>query len=556
MGESHSIKPTLYLSTLIFFVISLPLSLFTLSIASYLLVLFWITWDVDSKQIKSCFSTPFQWNNLLKAGKYCLMSSLKGVKKRTLMFYRNKPALVFSLLFFIRIIWLWNTKDVAYAQREIRVDLPLLFFPMLFSSFPKINGKQLRIIFLFYLAALLSSSLISTYILFDNNFSDIRQISPFIASIRLGLNLTFGIFIALWFVVKDDYFTRVQKIGFLILTGFFLMVLFFLESVTAFVILFIIGMIFLVCFIFLSKKIILKISLGILFLLIPSLIYLFIQQKIIYYTTPQKIDVSKLDRYSAKGNAYQFDTVYHGIENGKYIGLYLCLPELKEAWNQRSTLPFSGLDKKKQQISETLIRYLTSKNLRKDAEGVASLTEKDIKHIENGVANYNYIAHPGINSRLMKMITGYEVYQKTGNPSGSSFIQRIVYIRASLNIIKNYFWTGVGTGDVKQAFYQEFRNMNSGLKDPFMHLAHNQFLEAFAAFGIIGFLLFVFALFYPPLVRSNQHDYFFILFYSIMILSMFSDNTLETPDGVYLFAFFSNLFLFGRTLTNKKTPLG
>ena len=54
--------------------------------------------------------------------------------------------------------------------------------------------------------------------------------------------------------------------------------------------------------------------------------------------------------------------------------------------------------------------------------------------IENGVANVNYVKNPGLRVRILKILMGYEVYLKTGDPSGSSVMQRIEYSKGSLSL--------------------------------------------------------------------------------------------------------------------------
>ncbi len=70
-------------------------------------------------------------------------------------------------------------------------------------------------------------------------------------------------------------------------------------------------------------------------------------------------------------------------------------------------------------IKGTLIRYLTSIDLRKDAQGVAALSDWDIHMIEQGVANFNYLKNPGLRVRILKILMGYDVYKKTGDPTVS-----------------------------------------------------------------------------------------------------------------------------------------
>ena len=142
----------------------------------------------------------------------------------------------------------------------------------------------------------------------------------------------------------------------------------------------------------------------------------------------------------------------------------------------RSDMPLEGTTTNGENLETTLARYLTSKDLRKDAEGVMALTDEDIRNIEQGVANYNNWKHPGIHARLSSTLFEYNLYRRFNNPNGGSLAQRIEFTRASLHIIKQYPWFGVGTGDVPQAFAQTYDEIHSPLKEEFRFRAHNQYL--------------------------------------------------------------------------------
>jgi O-antigen ligase len=148
---------------------------------------------------------------------------------------------------------------------------------------------------------------------------------------------------------------------------------------------------------------------------------------------------------------------------------------------------------------------------------------------------------------------GYEVFKKTGDPSGSSVMQRLEYLKASIKLIKKHFWTGVGTGDIEDVLYDQYEEMNSELKAEFMFHAHNQFLTFFITFGIFGFIWFIVALIYPPILQGRFSDYFFATFFIIMVWSMLSDDTLDTQAGVTLFAFFTTFLMFGKEKKNART---
>jgi len=53
-------------------------------------------------------------------------------------------------------------------------------------------------------------------------------------------------------------------------------------------------------------------------------------------------------------------------------------------------------------------------------------------------------------------------------------------------------------------------------------------------------------LIYPPIKTRRFTDYFYLSFFVIMIVSMVSEDTIETQAGVTIFAFFTSLFLFGK----------
>ena len=408
-----------YFWGLVFFAVSLPLSKYTMSLASFFLLAVWVGYDVNRDNVSSV--------------KEFFLICLYGIKSRLTSFWKNKPALLFSMLFFLDILWLWKTSDFNSAFIDIRIKLPLLLFPLLFTGLPKINYYILRKILLFYLLSILVSTLIGSFLLFSEKFTDIREISPFISSIRLGLNITFGVFILLYFILHDVYFTIWQKVVFGIIALWFVLFLVYMESFTALVILMIIGIAWALKTAFELKKPLLKVILLSGIIAIPFVIGLIVNSEVKKAVTPPKLNLSDVDKYTVNGNPYVFDTL-RGVEDGKYIGAYLSLKELKYSWEKRSKIPFNGVDKNGGKIKQTIIRYLTSKNLRKDSKGISKLSLSDVKNIEKGVANYNYIYHPGIHTRILKIITGINVYNKTGNPSGNSIMQRVEYLKAAIKI--------------------------------------------------------------------------------------------------------------------------
>ncbi len=453
-------------------------------------------------------------------------------------------------IYLIHIVGLLHTADMDYAMKDLRVKLPLLLFPVILSTMYTINYRDFKILMQFYVAAVFVGSLISFGLILKRDFTDIRDISPFVGSIRFGLNVSFSFFILLYFVIRDKGFKKWQNVVFVIVAVWFIIFLILMESVTSLSIIVVVGMVYLILRLLRTKNIVLRITIITAVIGIPMSIFFYVKDVVVSATTPPEIDFADLEITSAKGNLYWHDTITRGIEDGRYVGLYICDTELEESWNERSDHDYRSKTYGGHEIKETLIRYLTSRDLRKDAGGVEALDDKDIQMIENGVANIHYIKNPGLRVRILKIIKGYEVYQKTGDPSGSSVMQRIEYSKGSLNLIRENFWFGVGTGDIENSLIKQYKDMNSGLKSEFMFHAHNQYFAVFITFGVFGFLWFIFSIVYPPYILGRFNDYFFLSFFLIITLSMFSDDTLETQAGATLFAFFYAFLLFGKKKSN------
>ena len=430
---------------------------------------------------------------------------------------------------------------------SLRIKLPLLVFPLILSSMKPLNRKQFDTVLWFFISSVFFVTILAAIKFISCDFVDVRELSVFVSHIRLSLCIVFSIFILGYYFVKRNYSIIIKSIViFLIL--WFLWIIMILESFIGLLIIATLCVILSLYFSFKINNSFIKISTIIIIAALPIISLHYIYKTIHNYRTPEKVIVEQLDTHTKLGNPYVFDTIRYGIEDGRYIGLYLAKQETIDAWNNRSDKTIESVYDKKYRI---LIRYLTSKNLRKDAEGVSQLTEDDIRNIENGVANYNYINNPGIKTRIMKIIISYDNYVSSKNANGSSVFQRVEYIKASLNIIKDNPLIGVGTGDIANAFQQYYEDTNSKLEKENRLRSHNQYLAITVAFGIIGLLWYLFSLLYPLHEKKNR-NYLYIIFLAIMLMSMLTEDTLETQIGVTLFAFFNSFLVFAndRKFTN------
>lgn len=112
---------------------------------------------------------------------------------------------------------------------------------------------------------------------------------------------------------------------------------------------------------------------------------------------------------------------------------------------------------------------------------------------------------------------------------------------SAIEVIKNNFWMGVGTGDVVSSL-NEYRN-TGWFKEFGTYNCHNQFLEIFVKHGIFGFmtLLLIVILLIKKTISNRS---VLILLYTIIIISVFMiESYLSVQHGIIPFCFLSNIIL-------------
>ena len=452
-------------------------------------------------------------------------------------FWQNKAAVLLVAFYLMHVVGLLWTSDFDYAMKDLRVKLPILVMPLVLSGKEPLDRKRFDFVMLVYVLSVFVATLFSSVSYWRHDYDDVREISHFISHIRFCLNIVFCIAIIGYYLVtyKSSWWTRCVQA---LLMLWFVYQIYIFESLSGYVILAAVVIVSAVyAFLRLKQGRGWRIAVGATALVMIGVAFFAVWHQVKPMLKVEPVDFATLAQKTAQGNDYWHDTIHNPVEDGHYVGLYYCRKELQEAWPQRSALPLTDT------VEATLARYLTSKGLRKDAQGVMALTDDDIRNIEQGIANYNNWKHPGLRARLSSTLFEYNLYRRYNNPNGGSLSQRIEYTRVSFHLIGQHPWLGVGTGDVPQAFSQAYDELHSPLKEEFRFRAHNQYLAIAVAFGLVGLAFFLFVLLYPWCASRLNHTYLYMVFLAIMLLSMFPEDTLETQAGATLFAFFTALLL-------------
>ena len=452
-------------------------------------------------------------------------------------FWHNKAAVLLVAFYLMHVVGLLWTSDFDYAMRDLRVKLPILVMPLVLSGMEPLDRKRFDFVMVVYVLSVFVATLFSSVSYWRHDYDDVREISHFISHIRFCLNIVFCIAVIGYYLVtyNSSWWTKCVQA---LLMLWFVYQIYIFESLSGYVILAAVVIVSAVyAFLRWKQGRGWRIAVGATALVMIGVAFFTVWHQVKPMLKVEPVDFATLEQKTAQGNDYWHDTIHNPVEDGKYVGLYYCRKELQESWSLRSTLP---LDVTRE---ATLARYLTSKGLRKDAQGVMALTDDDIHNIEQGIANYNNWKHPGLRARLSSTLFEYNLYRRYNNPNGGSLSQRIEYTRASFHLIGQHPWLGVGTGDVPQAFSQAYDELYSPLKEEFRFRAHNQYLAIAVAFGLVGLAFFLFVLLYPWCASRRNHTYLYMVFLTIMLLSMFPEDTLETQAGATLFAFFMALLL-------------
>ena len=281
------------------------------------------------------------------------------------------------LIYLLSSVLSFNNGEPFY---DLQKTLFYLVIPVAFIFGKSFSSFQQRFLFFVFASAILISTLVGVI-----NWA-LTPDSPGFSVHDIGLishiRFSFQLILAFWFMIlmiknnqrKVKFWQNILMLTFACyLLGFLL----FQQSLTG-LIAFGSSLVFYIRYLIFkikSKKRFLLIGLLSLSIILPVV---YIVHVIHNFYDFEEVDKTTIDKKTSRGNPYSNDFTNPMVENGNYVYLFVNEDEMREEWNKISGIQYDSLSITGYPISASLVRYLTSKGLKKDADGIHALTENDI----------------------------------------------------------------------------------------------------------------------------------------------------------------------------------
>ena len=236
-------------------------------------------------------------------------------------------------------------------------------------------------------------------------------------------------------------------------------------------------------------------------------------------------DPAVLPEQTKEGAPYMHKLDRSVTENGYFIWTCISWGELQAGWSRRSYIPMP-------EIQGALVRFLTSKDLSKDKDGVAALNDEEVAAIERGIPSVVELKGSGWEKRWNRFKFNWGEWWDGRRSPDASILARSVYARtgfsAWLSLPPDRWVVGCGSGQVESVMDQAYAEQlpdwpAEGRKRP-----HFQYVTLLLGLGFVGvglFLWILLAMWAHPPARPG------IL---LIALSCLAEDTLETQAGVTL----------------------
>lgn len=448
----------------------------------------------------------------------------------------HKSAMLWLLFLPLLCVGFVKDDDALTALDFFVRKLPVCLAPAVVVTSERMTIKELRFVLGMFVLSVLFATVYSIGFYATHDVVNIREISVFISHIRFSLCIDIAIVLLMFVVLKMPEIKAFGRWLSVVMLLWLLLYLFVAQTLTGIILLGVVAVVYcvrLLCAKPLGRRI--RIGVGLLLSLL-SLLIIYVSMLSYQYFHIDEKDYVQLDAYTQNHRPYNND-VHSMVENGSYVGVYVCEEELRSEWNQRSEMSYDD-----PKVAATLIRYLNSLHWRKDSAAVAQLTVRDVQNIEQGIANVEYTRTFGLKRALYQSFFSLQQYHCYGVVSQSSLLKRWVAWKSSCELIAENPCLGVGLGPHKTLLDQQQREHQT-MVEPISG-SHNQFLTLFLMGGFLLPLAFVIILIYPFIEYKNALGFVYVAVFIVLVGSMMTEDTLETQAGYTLFAVMDTLILY------------
>ena len=430
------------------------------------------------------------------------------------------------LILLIGMIW---TENQPFGWSLLQVKLPLLCVPLVLLTTRPPRGHVRHLILWAYASTVLVVSIIGMVRMITIPDLPYRDAIPYISHIRFALNCCMVVYLCATVAVRHR--SVLQKAIALTVLLWMLAFVVLLHSYTAVVVLVVVSLAVMLA----HWR---RWPLIALWVLLVGSFAAAVGVEVHNYYRMVPTAIEPLRPFTENGNRYLHarDGI---VENGNYVNDYVCPVELRSEWEQRSTLPYDSATASGYTVEPTLVRYLNSIGQTKDSAGVAAMSDDQITAVERGVANAAYESGNPLRKMVYVMLLEREYYVHTHAVAGFTMLQRFELWKATLGVIADHPWFGVGTGDVVDAMQQHLANRHSELSGRGMR-SHSQYLGLIGAIGIVGFVVIALLFLRSLFGRSRQRKLspLMLAWALTVLLSMFTEDTLDTLAGILLCTWF------------------
>jgi hypothetical protein len=493
-------------------------------------------------------SFPFSESMIsIAAGYLVLQLFFTADLKRKINVVKNDRSLwALIAVFFIYLVGCLFCRDWDTGLYELKKTVFWFFIPLGVALSRRLSETKFWQLLFAFILFVSFSTLIATYKIINQeafHITDIRDAS-YVSHISFSFQIILSVFV-LWYgiVARPVIFNRVKPLVLLLWSCWLVFFLILQKSLLGIISFYGSGLFFVIWLIGVSKSIKLKRWLRVSTVLIFFLPFFYVGYVALdFYTIKDELPLVPIK--TSLGNNYSFDKNNKQKENGHYVYWFLCKKEIELVWNKRSVVGLHEKDATGYPIYDTLIRYMTSKDLRKDAQGIAALSDQDIENIQNGISNSIFVDKKySLYPRIYQTVWEIDKYHRTGNPNNQSLSQRFEYMKAAFYIVRHNFW-GIGTGNYKQEYAKAYKKIHTRLNPEFRFHVHNQYLSYLVNFGFVGLVLVFGLVFYSIYYKKQFRNVLLILLLLIILISNLGEAILETHVGLSFFVFFHSLFLW------------